>query len=98
VHQAAIRETFEETGLFVEPGEIVGLYSRLEASVVTIAFEARIVGGIAAPTPEATEIMAFAPEDIPWSEIAFRTTMFALRDWLSKRRPDVSWPEVVIGH
>src|SRR6478609_1365378 len=56
VHQAAIRETFEETGLLVEPGEIVGLYSRLEASVVTIAFEARIVGGIAAPTPEATEI------------------------------------------
>jgi ADP-ribose pyrophosphatase YjhB (NUDIX family) len=97
VHQAAIRETVEETGLLVEPGEIIGLYSRLEASVVTIAFEARIVGGTAAPTVEATEIMAFAPEDIPWSGIAFRTTMFALRDWLAKRRPDVSWPEVVIG-
>ena len=50
VHQAAIRETSEETGLLVEPGEIVGLYTRLEASVVTIAFEARIVGGTAAPT------------------------------------------------
>src|SRR5204862_355722 len=37
VHQAAIRETFEETGLLVDPGEIVGLYTRLEASVVTIA-------------------------------------------------------------
>ena len=61
VHQAAMRETFEETGLLVEPGEIVGLYTRLEAAVVTIAFEARIVGGIAAPTPEATEIKAFAP-------------------------------------
>jgi NADH pyrophosphatase NudC (nudix superfamily) len=33
VNQAAIRETFEETGLIVEPGEIVGLYSRLEAAV-----------------------------------------------------------------
>ena len=54
VHQAAIRETREETGLLVEPGEIIGLYTRLEAAVVTIAFEARIVGGTAAPTPEAT--------------------------------------------
>ena len=87
VHQAAIRETWEETGLLVEPGEIVGLYTRLEASVVTIAFEARIVGGTAAPTPEATEIVAFAPEDIPWSEIAFKTTRWALRDWLDAPAP-----------
>jgi ADP-ribose pyrophosphatase YjhB (NUDIX family) len=89
VYQAAIRETREETGLLVEPGEILGLYTRLEAAVVTIAFEARIVGGIAAPTPEATEIEAFAPERIPWSEIAFNTTSWALRDWLALRRPEI---------
>ena len=35
VNQAAIRETWEETGLLVEPGEIIGLYTRLEAAVVT---------------------------------------------------------------
>ncbi len=93
VNQAAIRETFEETGLLIEPGEIVGLYTRLEAAVVTIAFEARIVGGTAAPTVEATEIKAFAPEDIPWSGIAFSTTTWALRDWLERRRPDLSWPD-----
>ena len=45
VTEAAIRETLEETGLIVEPGEIIGLYSRLEAAVVVIAFEARVVGG-----------------------------------------------------
>jgi len=97
VHEAAIRETLEETGLLVEPGEIVGLYTRLEAAVVTIAFEARIVGGTAAPTPEATEIRAYPPEAIPWPEIAFRTTMWALRDWLGRRRPDVGWPEGELG-
>ena len=90
--EAAVRETLEETGLLIEPGEIVGLYTRLEASVVTIAFEARIVGGTAAPTPEATEIVAYAPEDIPWAEIAFKTTRFALHDWLERRRPDVPKP------
>ena len=93
VNQAAIRETWEETGLIVEPGEIVGLYTRLEAAVVTIAFEARIVGGTAAPTPEALEIATFAPEAIPWSGIAFKTTMWALRDWIDRRRPDLTWPE-----
>ena len=97
VNQAAIRETWEETGLLVEPGQIVGLYTRLEAAVVTLAFEARIVGGTAAPTPEATEIRAFAPEEIPWSGIAFSTTTWALRDWLDRRHPDLRWPDGVAG-
>ena len=97
VYQAAIRETMEETGLLVEPGELIGLYTRLEAAVVTIAFEARIVGGTAAPTPEALEIATFAPESIPWSGLAFRTTMWALRDWIDLRRPDLTWPPGRIG-
>ena len=97
VNQAAIRETWEETGLLVEPGEIVGLYTRLEAMVVTIVFEARIVGGSPAPTREATEIVAYAPEAIPWPEIAFSTTLWALRDWVALRRPDVDVPTVSSG-
>lgn len=97
VHQAAIRETWEETRLLVEPGEIVGLYTRLEAAVVTIAFEARIVGGVATVTPEALEVATFAPEVIPWSGIAFKTTTWALRDWIDRRRPDLTWPEVTHG-
>ena len=97
VHEAAIRETHEETGLLIEPGEIIGLYTRLEASVVTIAYEARIVGGKAAPTPEATEVTAFAPEHVPWAEIAFKTTTIALRDWFERRRPDLEVPTVSRG-
>jgi len=94
VHQAAIRETVEETGLLIEPGEIIGLYSRLEAAVVTIAFEARIIGGAPTVTPEALEVRTFAPADIPWSGIAFNTTLWALRDWLAVRHPELTPPEV----
>ena len=97
VNQAAIRETWEETRLLVEPGEVIGLYTRLEAAVVTIAFEARIVGGTATPTPEALEIRTFAPEEIPWSGLAFRTTMWALRDWLERHRPEVPRPAGDVG-
>jgi ADP-ribose pyrophosphatase YjhB (NUDIX family) len=97
VHEAAIRETLEETGLLIEPGEIIGLYSRLEAAVVTIAFESKVVGGSPTLTPEATEIAMFSPDRIPWSELAFRTTMWMLRDWIDTRRPDLTWPAIERG-
>ena len=93
VAEAAIRETLEETGLVVEPGEIVGLYSRLEAAVVVLAFEARVVSGTPTVTPEATEVRAFRPEAIPWAGIAFKTSYWAIRDWLHRRRPDIHPPD-----
>jgi ADP-ribose pyrophosphatase YjhB (NUDIX family) len=89
VREGAIRETLEETGLIVEPGEIVGLYTRSEAAIVVIAFVARIVGGAPTSTHEALEIRPFAPDAIPWREIAFRTTEWALRDWVRRVRPDL---------
>lgn len=89
VEGGAVRETLEETGLLVEPGHIVGLYTRPEAAIVVIAFEARIVGGAATLTPEALEVRPFAPEAIPWPEIAFRTSEWALRDWVHRVRPDL---------
>jgi ADP-ribose pyrophosphatase YjhB (NUDIX family) len=89
VTEAAIRETLEETGYLIEPGEIVGLYTRLEAAVVVLVFEARVVSGEARLNPEALEIEAFEPDAIPWPEIAFKTSFWALRDWLRLRRPDV---------
>ena len=90
VTEAAIRETFEETGLVVKPGEIIGLYTRLEAAVVVLAFEAHVVSGEFRTNPEALEIEAFAPEAIPWPEIAFSTTKWALRDWVALRHPDLT--------
>ena len=90
--EGAIRETLEETGLVVSPGAIVGLYARLEAAVVVLVYEARIVGGEVRTSPEALEVRTFAPEAIPWPEIAFKTTWWALVDWLAKRRPDVPAP------
>jgi ADP-ribose pyrophosphatase YjhB (NUDIX family) len=82
VTEAIIRETHEETGLVVEPGPFIGLYARLEAAVIVLAVESRIVGGSMHPTPEALEVAAFAPADIPWPDVAFETTRWALRDLL----------------
>ena len=90
--EGATRETLEETGLVVTTGEVIGLYARLEAAVVVLVYEARIVGGATRTSPETLEVKAFAPEDIPWPEIAFKTTWWALVDWLARRRPDLGPP------
>lgn len=82
--EGAARETFEETGLRVEPTELVGLYSRPEAGVAVAIYLARVVSGEPIPGAEVLEVRAFAPSEIPWSEIAFRTTEWALRDWLAR--------------
>ena len=97
VSEAAVRETLEETGMLVEPGEIVGFYTRLEAAVVVLVIEARVVGGIAAPTPEALEIRTFDATALPWTELAFKTTHFALVDWLARHHPDLRAPEFAGG-
>jgi ADP-ribose pyrophosphatase YjhB (NUDIX family) len=93
VLEAAIRETLEETGLQVEPVRIVGLYSRVEAAVVVVAYEACIVGGEPITTPESLETRPFAPDEIPWPEIAFETSVRALRDWVASIRPDLALPD-----
>ena len=97
VAEAAVRETFEETGLQVRPGEIVGLYTRLEAALVVLVFEALVVGGTPAPTPEALGVQAFHADAIPWSGLAFKTTYWALVDWLERRHPHLRAPAFTVG-
>jgi ADP-ribose pyrophosphatase YjhB (NUDIX family) len=93
VRDAAIRETLEETGLRVEPGHLLGLYSRVQAAVVVVAFEARIVGGEPIVTHESLETRPFAPDAIPWDEIAFETSVRAISDWVAGVRPDLPLPD-----
>lgn len=87
--EGAIRETLEETGLVVEPTEIVGVYSRPQAAVVVVCWEARIVGGEARPTPESLDVRSFEARAIPWPHIAFQTSAWALHDWLRLRHPEI---------
>lgn len=89
VTEAARRETLEETGFVVEPAEIVGLYARLEAAIVVIAFEARVIGGEPRLSAETLEVASFAPPDIPWDGIVFKTTYWAITDWLARRHPGI---------
>ncbi|HEX6139128.1 MAG TPA: NUDIX hydrolase [Candidatus Limnocylindria bacterium] len=80
--EGARRETEEETLLRVEVGRLIGAYSRPQAAVVTLIYEADVVGGEALPGAETLEVRAFGPDEIPWEELAFTTGESALRDWV----------------
>ncbi len=79
VEDAARREVDEELGMAIELGELIGVYSRGDDRVVLIVFAARALG-VPGTSPEAVEVQAFAPADIPWDELAFWSTERALRD------------------
>jgi len=81
--EGARRETEEETRLLVEIGRLIGAYSRPHAGVVTLIYEATVVGGEALPGVETLEVRGFARDEIPWEELAFSTVESALRDWLA---------------
>jgi ADP-ribose pyrophosphatase YjhB (NUDIX family) len=81
--EGARRETEEETELRVEVGRLIGVYSRPHVGVVTVVYEASVVGGRPEPAAETTEVRAFGPDDIPWDELAFSTVESALRDWVA---------------
>lgn len=82
VEEAACRETVEETGLDVEVISLMNVYSRPEVGIVVIVYRGRVIAGEPLLGPEALEISAFSPEHIPWEDLSFPSTTWALADWL----------------
>jgi ADP-ribose pyrophosphatase YjhB (NUDIX family) len=85
VRDAAVREAYEEAGVRVEIERILDAYSYTGSAVVVLVYVARVVGGEPAPGDECLEVRAFAPDQIPWEELAFPSTRDALRDYLRQR-------------
>jgi ADP-ribose pyrophosphatase YjhB (NUDIX family) len=83
VEEAARREVREEIEVDVELTDVVGVYSRSDDRVVLIVFAAKIQDE-PKTTPEALQVEAFAPDEIPWQELAFWSTTNALRDFLAR--------------
>jgi len=85
VVSAAIRETYEETGLTVDVGSLVGVYSYPATPVVIVVYEARVTGGVLTPCHENDRVEWIERDDIPWDDLAFPSTVAALRDFLAVR-------------
>ncbi len=80
---AAAREVLEEVGVPVTvDAPPLGLYSRLGPGVVVAVYRGRALDPRVTLGQEATDARWFAPDAIPWHDLAFDTTVEALRDWL----------------
>ena len=82
VHDAAVREAREESGLHVRLGRLINVYSYPGRAPVVIVYEAAIVGGALSADDESLEARFFEPHEIPWDDLAFPSTHDALREYL----------------
>ena len=83
VEDAARREAMEELEVEVHLHGLVGVYSRPQDRVVLVVYDATFTGE-PSTTDEAPEVRAFAPDEVPWDELAFWSTEQALRDLLAR--------------
>ena len=84
---AAVRETLEEVGMRVKLGALLGVFTDLTAPALTVVVYLAEPGDEApAISDEASETRYFAPDDIPWHDLAFPTTADALTAWVASVR------------
>jgi ADP-ribose pyrophosphatase YjhB (NUDIX family) len=89
VEDAAVRETLEESHLEVRLTGLLNIYSYPDHPVIIIVYTADVIGGQLAAGDETLDTGVFEPSAIPWDELAFPSTVQALRDYLAKvRHPD----------
>jgi ADP-ribose pyrophosphatase YjhB (NUDIX family) len=79
---AARREAFEEIHAEIRLRRLLNVYSYEGSPVIVIVYEAEVVGGQLSCGEEALEVRWFAQREIPWDDLAFRSTREALRDFL----------------
>jgi 8-oxo-dGTP diphosphatase len=82
VTDAAVRETFEETGLEVDLTGLLNVYTYPGAPVI-IVYRARVVGGTLTTCDENDALEWVTPKQIPWATLAFQSTREALREWVA---------------
>ena len=85
---AALRETVEEVGMNVAIERLLGVYADPQnPAAAVVVYLARPGGESPGLSDEASEVRYFGPTEIPWEEIAFRTTDAALHDWIKLVAP-----------
>jgi len=84
--EGALRETREEAGAQIELLPLYSLLNVVKVGQVHLFYRARLLSPHFEPGPESLEARLFAEDEIPWDEIAFRTTRETLRCFFEDRR------------
>jgi ADP-ribose pyrophosphatase YjhB (NUDIX family) len=84
---AAIREAREESGLDIRIDDLLNVYSYGGRSPIIVVYTATALAGELCVDEECLEARLFMREEIPWNELAFRSTAEALREYFEAHRP-----------
>ena len=83
---AAVREAREEAGLAVRLDHLINVYSYAGRAPVIIVYAATMLSGELAVDDEGLEAREFDLDEIPWDDLAFRSTREALRDYIEGKQ------------
>jgi len=84
--EGAARETVEEAGAQFEMQELFTLVNVARVGQVHLFYRARLTSDRFDPGYETQEARLFSEDEIPWAEIAFRTTRETLEHFFRDRR------------
>jgi ADP-ribose pyrophosphatase YjhB (NUDIX family) len=77
----ALREALEEAEARIELDGLIAVYNIPRLSQVQLIFRAQLLDGQIGSGPESEEAAFFAWDEIPWDDIAFPSTRWALRHY-----------------
>jgi len=84
VEEAVVRETREETGLTVKVVRLLKVHSYRHSRTVVLSYLTEYLSGELRVGDEELEVRVFAPEEIPWEQIAFTSTRDAMKEYLGQ--------------
>lgn len=84
--EGAARETVEEAGAQFEMQALFSVLSVARVGQVHLFFRAQLTSDRFDPGTETMEAQLFTEADIPWDELAFRTTQETLRCFFADRK------------
>jgi ADP-ribose pyrophosphatase YjhB (NUDIX family) len=82
LQQAAARESREEALIDVDIGSLLAIVHVLHAHQVHVFFRGRLRNPSFGAGVESLEVKLVRPDEIPWADLAFPSTEFALRRYL----------------
>lgn len=86
LQEGAAREAKEEAEANIAIEGILGVFSIARIGQVQVIFRARFSDDgppVFAPGSESLDVRLFAPDEIPWQDIAFPSVHWALNAWLA---------------
>lgn len=81
----AKRETFEETLAKVEIKHLHCVYDLPKVNQVYLFYRAELLQDTIGVTPESSEVRFFKFNEIPWDELAFTSSAFAIKTYLENK-------------